>query len=123
MAMHETVAFWPIMARGLLGRCPGCGKGKLFRQYLKQVEHCGQCGEKLGHIRADDGPAWLTIIIVTHVLAPIFLYILPNTQRPDWEIMAIILLPILGLTLTILPRAKGVFIGLIWRSGCVGSEK
>ncbi len=112
-----------VILRGVFGRCPRCGRGKLFQSYLKQVDSCASCREKLGHIRADDGPAWLTILLVGHILAPLFLSVLPHVDWPDWIIMAVVMLFTLVLTLWLLPRSKGVFIGLIWRAGCIGSEK
>lgn len=114
---------WPVIVRGVFCRCPRCGQGKLFQRYLKQVDACAACGEKLGHIRADDGPAWLTVLLVGHILAPFFLNVLPHVNWPDWIIMGVIMLLTLMLTLGLLPRSKGIFIGLIWRSGCIGSEK
>lgn len=123
MTANKAGAFWPVVIRGTLGRCPSCGKGRIFRRYLKPVERCGTCNEKLGHIRADDGPAWFTILLVAHLLAPFFLHVLPQVNRPDWQIMIAVMATILALSLAILPRAKGAFIGLIWRSGCVGSEE
>lgn len=119
----ENQSFWLIIKRGILKRCPNCGQGKLFASYLKQVKHCPYCNEELGNIRADDGPAWLTIILVGHILAPFLLFILPKVTWPDWQIMATITILMLALIFTILPRAKGIFIGMIWRAGCVGSEK
>jgi uncharacterized protein (DUF983 family) len=115
--------FSQTMIRGLAGRCPQCGRGRLFTSYLKPVRECAVCGEDLGHIRADDGPAWATILLVGHILAPFLLGILPNSSWPDWMLMATIIPATLVLTLVLLPRMKGVFIGIIWRSGCVGSEK
>ena len=38
-------ALWTAMARGLLGRCPNCGKGRLFASYLTTVKQCEHCGE------------------------------------------------------------------------------
>ncbi|NBX03944.1 MAG: DUF983 domain-containing protein [Alphaproteobacteria bacterium] len=108
--------------RGLVGRCPACGHGKLFSRYLKPVQTCAHCGEALGHIRADDGPAWLTIIIVGHILAPILLFTATDNTWPDWVSMIVWPLLALVLALIVLPRAKGVFIGVIWRSGCIGGE-
>ena len=115
--------FWLTVIRAALGRCPNCGKGRLFVSYLKQAEHCSVCGEALGHIRAEDGPAWLTILLVGHILAPFLLGVLPNVIWSDWVILAVIMTLTLILTLLILPRAKGFFIGVIWRLGCVGAEK
>lgn len=127
MLENQTVKtkqeLWPVLLRGAYGRCPNCGKGRLFSSYLKQVDACSVCGEAFGHIRAEDGPAWLTIMLVGHMLAPFMLAILPNIDAPDWQVMAVIMSLTLILTLWLLPRSKGVFISIIWRSGCVGSEK
>ena len=49
---------------------PALRRGDLFKSYLKQVEACPACGEAWSEVRADDGPAWLTILIVGHLLAP-----------------------------------------------------
>jgi len=103
---------------GLMGRCPHCGKGPLFASYLKQVEHCAMCGEGFGHIRADDGPAWLTILIVGHVLAAILLWVIPNTHWTDAVSIVVWLSFTLLLALLVLPRAKGLFLAIIWRMGC-----
>ena len=54
--------------RGLAGRCPACGRGSLFRGYLKLTRACKICGEDLSHARADDAPAYLTMIVVCHVV-------------------------------------------------------
>jgi len=123
MTKNSREPLGAVVARGTFGRCPRCGHGKLFKSYLKQVESCAFCGEQLGHIRADDGPAWLTILLVGHILAPFLLGVVPHLTWPDWAIMAAILTFTLVLTLAILPRSKGIFIGLIWRAGCIGSER
>jgi uncharacterized protein (DUF983 family) len=110
-----------VMVRGLIGRCPHCGVGHLFARYLKQVEVCPVCGEALGHIRADDGPAWLTIILVGHILAPILLNVVPDSTWPDW-VSVLVWTGLAGLlSLVILPRAKGFFIGIIWRNDGPGT--
>jgi uncharacterized protein (DUF983 family) len=108
---------------GFLGRCPNCGSGKLFKSFLKPVDECSVCHEALGHVRADDGPAWATILVVGHIMAPVFLGVIPKSNWPIWALMAVMLPSIVALSLILLPRMKGIFIGLIWRSGCVGSEK
>jgi uncharacterized protein (DUF983 family) len=115
--------FWLTVVRALIGRCPNCGEGKLFASYLKPVEQCAVCGERFGHIRADDGPAWLTILIVGHMLAPILLTVVPGSSWPEWVSMVVWPGFALIMGLLILPRAKGLFIGIIWRSNCVGAEK
>ena len=120
--MPPTTAF-PRLSRDFLGGCPHCGSGKLFKSFLKPVDECKVCHEPLGHIRAEDGPAWATILVVGHVLAPFLLGVVPDSSWPDWMLLATILPAVLILTLVLLPRMKGAFIGIIWRSSCVGSEK
>ena len=34
------------MGRGLRGRCPRCGEGKLFRAFLKIDDACSVCGQE-----------------------------------------------------------------------------
>jgi uncharacterized protein (DUF983 family) len=44
------------------------------RKVLPELSASGgnrwSCGEHFGKIHADDGPAWLTIIIVGHLVVP-----------------------------------------------------
>ena len=122
MKQHNKQPFWTIVTRGITGYCPKCGLGLLFTSYLKQVERCTNCNEELGNIRAEDGPAWLTILIVGHILAPFLLIVLPQVTWPDWEILTVIMTLMMVLTFSILPRAKGAFIAMIWRSGSIGEE-
>jgi len=39
-----AISSWGLLARGLRQRCPVCGKGKIFRGFLKTYEHCPVCG-------------------------------------------------------------------------------
>lgn len=114
--------FWLTVKRTTMGRCPRCGVGHLFNGYLKPVASCAACGEPLGHIRAEDGPAWLTILLVGHILAP-FILAFGSNNWPDWAGMIVWAAAALVLSLLLLPRAKGFFIGVIWRSGCIGAEQ
>ena len=36
--------FWKLLSRSLRLRCPICGKGRLFRGFLKMNEPCPGCG-------------------------------------------------------------------------------
>ena len=103
--------------RAILGRCPCCGEGKLFRAYLKQVDNCSVCGEALGHIRADDAAPWLTIILVGHIFVPLMLVFVAFSTMPSWASAVIWSLIFVGLSLAILPRAKGLFIAILWLTG------
>lgn len=118
----QDISFWTAVGRGIRGGCPNCGAGALFKAYLKPVDDCASCKEPLGHIRADDGPAWLTILLVGHILAPFLLVIQPRVTLPDWVAVPIWVAIGVGLLLVLLPRTKGAFIGAIWKTKGPGSE-
>ena len=105
---------WPILKRGLRGQCPNCGQAKLFRAYLKQVESCLSCGENWGAVRADDGPAWASVLVTGHVLAPFFYFIIFKTSLPHWAATSLLVGLGVVICLAILPAMKGLFIALIW---------
>ncbi|MGO7653255.1 DUF983 domain-containing protein, partial [Rhizobium ruizarguesonis] len=52
--------------RGLVSRCPACGIVKLFRAFLKPVNHCAACGEAMHHPRADDLTPSIVILVLGH---------------------------------------------------------
>ncbi len=107
--------------RAALGKCPCCGQGKLFRTYLKQVDHCAVCGESFGQIRADDAAPWLTIILVGHLFLPLA-FLIDLSAYPVWAVAGLWAVVFAALSLAILPRAKGVFIAILWRTHAPGYE-
>lgn len=102
------------MLRGWRRRCPCCGQGPLLSGYLKVRDHCPVCDEELHHQRADDGPAYLTIIVVGKIMT-LLLYWAFVTYRPDpLVIAAIFSVGSVALSLYLLPRLKGMLIGIQW---------
>ena len=105
------------MARGLRRQCPCCGQAPAFRGYLKVVDACSHCQTPLSLYPTDDGPAYITIILVGHlVIAPAFMmgifYAYPA------QILVPVLVGSIGLlTLIALPFIKGMFLGLMWYLG------
>jgi uncharacterized protein (DUF983 family) len=113
---------WLAIKRGLRLVCPACGRGHILSGYLRQAEGCEHCGERTGDIRADDGPAWATILVVGHLVSPVFfIFATRNTEAP-WLPFVIVAGLVVGLSLLLLPRMKGLFVGLIWASKATGAE-
>ena len=119
MSEHSEISLKTAAGRALLGRCPCCGQGKLMKSYLKQVENCSVCGESFGQIRADDAAPWLTIILVGHVFLP-FAFLVNLDWMPIWAAMLSLAALFAGLSLAILPRAKALFIGILWQTRAPG---
>jgi len=105
---------WPAMRRGFCGRCPNCGRGKLFRAFLKVADRCPVCGEALYHHRADDAPAYFVILIVGHVMVPLVLATEIAFAPPYW-LHAVIWLPLtVGLAIGLLAPIKGAIVAWQW---------
>lgn len=104
----------PALLRGWRRKCPNCGKGELLKGYLKVNDTCTVCREELHHHRADDGPAYLTILIVGHIIMPL-LHIVFVHYRPDpLTLLTIFAVGSVALSLYLLPRLKGAVIGFQW---------
>jgi uncharacterized protein (DUF983 family) len=106
--------FWTALKRGLHGRCPRCGEGKLFRAFLKVDDHCSVCELDFTPHRADDLPAYLVIVIVGHIVVPTILWI-ETDFSPSVPLQLAIYLPFtLVLSLLLLQPVKGAVVGVQW---------
>ncbi len=117
VAQDETEAdrpLLPALLRGWKRRCPNCGGGPMMRGYLTVRTTCPACGEELHHHRADDLPAWMTILIVGHVLAFLLLNVEFALRPPLWVHWAIWPAMTVGLSLWLLPRIKGSVVAMQW---------
>lgn len=105
---------WPAMKRGLFGRCPKCGEGKLFASFLKTVERCDHCGEEMHHHRADDLPAYLVVLILGHVVVGAVMGFTEVTTLSTGQILAIWIPMTIILALAMIRPIKGAIVGLQW---------
>ena len=121
MSEHTKIALTTAARRALLGRCPCCGEGRLMKSYLKQVENCAVCGESFGAIRADDAAPWLTIILVGHIFLPLA-FLVNVDWMPTWAAMLMWSGCFSAVALAVLPRAKGLFIGVLWQTRAPGCQ-
>ncbi|SIT07374.1 Uncharacterized conserved protein, DUF983 family [Gemmobacter megaterium] len=104
----------PAMLRGWRRRCPACGSGPMLQGYLKVRDHCPVCDEALHHHRADDGPAYLTIVVVGKLLTPLIFWVF-TAFRPEPLVMAVAFsIAAVALSLYLLPRLKGMLVAIQW---------
>ncbi len=112
---HPAPRSWPLAVwRGARRSCPSCGKGQLFNGFLSVNRTCSACGEELHHQRADDAPAYFTIFIVGHVAVGGVLWMERAYMPSPWVQAAIWLTLAIVMSLWMLPRIKGMLIGLQW---------
>jgi uncharacterized protein (DUF983 family) len=101
----------PILA-GLAGRCPRCGKGKMFSGFISLKPACETCGLDYSFVDAGDGPAVFVILIAGFIVVGAALVVETLYQPPFWLHAAMWLPLILITTLAPLRALKGVLIAL-----------
>lgn len=111
--MDKTDRSWNAAARnGLAGRCPRCGKGRLFAGFLKVAPRCDACGLDLSFADSADGPAFFVMSLTGLIVVAAALVVELLYQPPYW-VHALLWLPLI-VVLTFLPLrpAKGLLIAL-----------
>ena len=108
------------IGRGLKGRCPACGSGRLFPRFLKVADQCSACGAELHHHRADDLPPYIVILIVGHIVGWGILMAETEFEAPLWLHLAVWPLLALVLSLLLLQPVKGAVVGLQYALGMHG---
>ncbi len=111
MADQAPPTALPI-GRGLRGRCPRCGEGKLFQGFLTLRPSCERCGLDYGFADAGDGPAVFVILIGGAIVVFAALMTEVVYQPPYWLHAALWLPLILLVTLAPLRLLKGLLIAL-----------
>ncbi|MBP7003275.1 DUF983 domain-containing protein [Amaricoccus sp.] len=102
------------LLRGATLRCPACGEGQMMDGFLTVRDACPVCGTELHHHRADDGPAWATILVTGHILAPLMLAVYIAWRPEPWAMALGFSTVFVALSLWMLPRLKGMFVALQW---------
>ena len=111
--MNDTAGnvYLPV-ARGVRGRCPHCGEGKLFQGFLSLKPRCERCSLDYDFADAGDGPAVFVILFGGAVVVFAALITEVIYAPPYWVHAALWLPLILLLTLGPLRPIKGVLIAL-----------
>jgi uncharacterized protein (DUF983 family) len=102
----------PAIRKGLAGRCPRCGKGRLFQGFLNMRPRCEECGLDYSFIDSGDGPAVFVIMLAGFIVVGCALIVEVRYEPPLW-VHALLWAPlILAITLLPLRPMKGLMIAL-----------
>ena len=101
----------PILA-GLAGRCPNCGRGRLFAGFLRVAERCGACGFDLKSADSGDGPAVFVMLVGGFAVVFAALFVEIAYRPPVWVHLAVFLPLAAIVCLALLRPFKGVLVAL-----------
>ena len=116
--MSDDSNYPPVspIAVGLMGRCPRCGSGKLFKGFLTVAPACEVCGLDYGFADSGDGPGFFVTLVGGTLIVAVALWLEVVYEPPIW-VYAVILLPLtLIFCLGMLRPLKGVLIALQFRN-------
>ena len=99
-----------VLTTGLAGRCPRCGRGRLFKGFLGVARRCESCGLDFGFADAGDGPAVFVTLIAGFFVLGLALVVDVEYEPPLWVHFVIFLPLTLVVCLGLLRPLKGLLI-------------
>lgn len=102
----------PSPVAGLTGRCPRCGKGHIFKGFLKVQPACEVCGLDFAFADSGDGPAFFVMSIVGLVVVGLALWVEFAYEPPIWLHLVMWFLLTGILSLLLVRPSKGLMIAL-----------
>lgn len=85
-----------IFKSGWKGLCPRCGKGKMFKSWLKVSDRCEVCGLDYRFASPDDGPAFFSLTFVAFPLLFFIVWLQVSLELPLIVLLAIAI-PLMGI--------------------------
>jgi uncharacterized protein (DUF983 family) len=115
LQVGQKPPIFPILKRGLRRRCPRCGKGPLFRNFLKLWDRCPVCNLQY---QTNFGDTWMFIIILDRV--PILFGVAAvyfGYQSTDWRLATLFFVALAVPLFATVRERQGLAIALvyIWR--------
>jgi uncharacterized protein (DUF983 family) len=115
MITHDTRSLAATIVSGIAGRCPACGRGKMFTGYLTLVPRCSVCGLDCSFADSGDGPAVFVILVTGFIVVGAALFVEMAYAPPYW-LHALLWGPLaILLPLLLLRPFKGVLIALQYK--------
>ena len=99
-----------LFAAAALGRCPACGKGKLYKSYLKVAETCSVCATNFRAADTGDGPVVFVILIAGFIACA---GLMVSFLMWNWSVTKLLLVwPTVAVvvSLVLMPVLKGLMV-------------
>ncbi|WP_448950844.1 DUF983 domain-containing protein [Labrys neptuniae] len=107
---EQSAASQSIWRCGIHGRCPRCGRGKLFKGFLALAPSCNACGLDYSFADPADGPAFFVMMTMAIPATGFGMWMELSFEPPLW-VHFVTTLPFLLLScIPILRPIKGVLV-------------
>ena len=102
---------------GMAGKCPRCGRGKLFNGYLTVAKSCSICGLSFSFADSGDGAAWFVMLFACVFGVGSILGVEVAYSPPFWVHVLIAIPVLIILPMLMLRPVKGMFLAQQWKTG------
>ena len=96
---------------GLIGRCPRCGRGRLFDGFLTLAPGCSACGLDFSFADTGDGPSFFASFLGGFLTLLVGVYA-QIVYSPAWWVYAMLLVVGVVMTVWMIRPLKGVLVAL-----------
>ena len=104
------------LTTGLAGKCPRCGRGKLFDGYLSVAKSCKSCGLSYAFADSGDGAAWFVMLFVCVVGVGSILGVEIAYAPPFWVHILLAIPVLILMPLLLLRPVKGFLLCQQWKT-------
>lgn len=111
MSDHRIAEPSPFLS-GLKGRCPRCGKGRMFQGFLALAPKCESCDLDYSFADSADGPAVFIMFIVGFFVVGLALWVEFTFEPPIWLHLTMWFSLTVILSLALARPLKGLMIAL-----------
>jgi uncharacterized protein (DUF983 family) len=103
------------LATGIAGKCPRCGRGKLFSRYLTVAKTCTSCQLSFDFADSGDGAAWFVMLFACIFGVGSILGVEVAYQPSFWVHVAIAIPVLIVMPMLLLRPVKGFLLNQQWK--------
>ena len=126
MAAGEAEGRRVDVAAAALGKCPRCGRGKLYKSFVEFRERCEVCGLSFADFNVGDGAVVFLILILNTIGLVGAVTLELSAHPPYWVHVAIWPALLIYLTVVGLRAGKGLLLAFEYRhdarEGALGAD-
>ena len=112
---HQKPRLWRALGRGVLRKCPNCGRGPVFARWVRMRHDCPVCG--LVYLR-NQGDTWAFLVIMDRIPIAIglILVVFFGVRGFDWVTGTLFFSALVIPLIVTMPHRQGVAVALNYLS-------